>query len=135
MLLDLPSWNSHKYLSEHAAWRFADFPIFHASLNIMYHITHNKGWQHAKHTTREIHTNPYLLLHTLCDNIGLVWWRMCMSRQCHHEELIHCATTSHALGHPCLVSLLFMSSSHFLIRRIIYLLVSFPFFTALTCIV
>ena len=25
---------------------------------------------------------------------------------------IHCATTSHALGHPCLVSLLFMSSPY-----------------------
>ena len=47
------------------------------------------------------------------DNIGLVWWRMCMSKQCQREvyvPLIHCATTSHALGHHCLVSLLFMSS-------------------------
>ena len=47
------------------------------------------------------------------DNIGLVWWRMCMSKQCQREvyvPLIHCATTSHALGHSCLVSLLFMSS-------------------------
>ena len=47
------------------------------------------------------------------DNIGLVWWRMCMSKQCQrevHVPLIHCATTSHALGHPCLVSLLDMSS-------------------------
>ena len=47
------------------------------------------------------------------DNIGLVWWRMCMSKQCQrevHVPLIHCATTSHALGHPCLVSLLYMAS-------------------------
>ena len=47
------------------------------------------------------------------DNIGLVWWGMCMSKQCQrevHVPLIHCATTSHAPGHPCLVSLLFMSS-------------------------
>ena len=47
------------------------------------------------------------------DNIGLVWWRMCMSKQCQREvyvPLIHCATTSHALGHPYLVSLLYMSS-------------------------
>ena len=74
------------------------------------------------------------------DNIGVVWWRMCMSKQCQREvyvPLINCATTSHALGHPCLVSLLFMASHipHFLICRIFYLLVSFPFFIAFTCIV
>ena len=43
--------------------------------------------------------------------------------------LIHCATTSHALGHPCLVSLLLCHPyiPHFLIRRIFYLLASSPF--------
>ena len=47
------------------------------------------------------------------DNIGLVWWGMCMSKQCRCEvyvPLIHCATTSHVLGHHCLVSLLYMAS-------------------------
>ena len=35
-----------------------------------------------------------------------------MSKQCQFEDvtIIHCTNASHTLGHPCLVSLLFMAS-------------------------
>ena len=29
-----------------------------------------------------LYQGAYLLMHILRDNIGLVWWRMCMSKQC-----------------------------------------------------
>ena len=49
-----------------------------------------------------------------------------MSMQFQREVAVPCAT---ALGHPCLVSFLCHHYiPHFLIRRIFYLLVSFPFF-------
>ena len=49
--------------------------------------------------------------------------------------LIHCATTSHTLGHPCLVSLLFMSSLYstlFNSQNVLFTCL-LSFFTAFTC--
>ena len=48
----------------------------------------------------------------LRNNIGLVWRKMYKSKQCQFEDItiIHSTTASHALHHPCLVSLLFMAS-------------------------
>ena len=48
----------------------------------------------------------------LRDNIGLVWRKIYTSKQCQFEDvtIMHAATASHALRHPCLVSLLFMAS-------------------------
>ena len=44
----------------------------------------------------------------LGDNIGLVWRKIYTSKPCQFEEpSCHC---TNALGHPCLVSLLFMAS-------------------------
>ena len=57
----------------------------------------------------------------LCDNIGLVWSKIYTSKKCQFEDvsIIHSTTASHALGHPRLISLLFMASlsNTFLIRR------------------
>ena len=39
--------------------------------------------------------------------IGLVWRKICTGKQCQFEDV---TTASHTLGHPCLVTLLFMAS-------------------------
>ena len=67
--------------------------------------------------------------------VGLVWRKIYTSKL-EDVTIIHSATASHALSHTCLVSLLFMAFlySTLLIRRILYLLVSFPFLTTCTCI-
>ena len=62
------------------------------------------------------------------DNIGLVWSKIYTSKKCQFEDvtILHCTNASHALGHPCLVSLLLwhpLLFHTFLIRRIFYLLV------------
>ena len=57
------------------------------------------------------------------DNIGLVWSKIYTSKKCQFEDvtILHCTNASHALGHPCLVSLLLwhpLLFHTFLIRRI-----------------
>ena len=65
------------------------------------------------------------------DNIGLVWSKIYTSKQSQFED-VTIIPSSHAQGHPCLVSLLFMVSlySTFVIRRIFIYLSPFLFFTA-----
>ena len=104
------------------------------------HTTHKNGTYTHTYTHNRRHyssmsrKHTYSCAHSATIIIGLVWWRMCMSKQCQCEVyvlLIHCATTSHALGHPCLVScfLCHPHIPHFLIRRIFYLLVAISFHT------
>ena len=68
----------------------------------------------------------------LHDNIGLVWRKNYTSKKGQFEDvtIIHCTTASRSLGHPCLVSLLFMASLYPTLfnSKKFYLLVSFPLF-------
>ena len=66
--------------------------------------------QNTQHTrTAHTHTNT----HTTGDTIGpCPESTPTPAHTLQQYRAIHCATTSHALGHPCLVSLLFMSSPY-----------------------
>ena len=70
----------------------------------------------------------------LRDNIGLLWrnFTPASDLSSKYVDLINnCTTASRSLGHPCLVSLLFVASLYifhtFLIHFFIYVLVSIPF--------
>ena len=88
--------------------------VFNRDCNYFNVHSINQFCNAAFYTKSFCQSSHYIIHHVMTrsgDNTGLVWSKIYTSKKCPFEDvtiIIHCTTASHALGHPCLVSLHFM---------------------------
>ena len=105
----LPSLTAPQSLVVTALCAVKDFHV-HSTNDEFY--TMLRLWPYRESIYHCPHTKQIHVVSESGDNIGLVWRKIYTSKQCQFEDvtIIHSTTASHTLGHPCLVSLLFMAS-------------------------